>query len=161
VSVSRRAPLTVPGQRGPVLGGEAAARDAAVGPEGDPHRAAVGVHRRRGNVTAEPAGRRLDLLIDLSGSGCQSELCTVQFFSRICRPCCCVTLFEFQPDRFYCDTFSENETRRKVSLCVEKFQRSPPPPLENLDTHSLNPTQTSSATYPPFTVMNTERSFLG
>lgn len=47
--------LTVSGQHGPVLSREAGACDAAVGVEGDPHRAAVCVDRWRCHVTTEPA----------------------------------------------------------------------------------------------------------
>lgn len=41
--------------QGPVLGGEAAASDGAVGVEGHPHGAAVGVHRGWSHAPAEPA----------------------------------------------------------------------------------------------------------
>lgn len=48
--------LTLPRQHSPVLRREAAAGDAAVRVEGDPHRAAVRVDRWRRHATAEPAG---------------------------------------------------------------------------------------------------------
>lgn len=57
-SEGARALLTVRGPHGPVLRGEAVPCDAAVGSKGDPHRAAVGVHGRWRNVSAEPAGER-------------------------------------------------------------------------------------------------------
>lgn len=47
--------LTLPRQHCPVLCREAAAGDAAVRVEGDPHRAAVRVDRWRRHATAEPA----------------------------------------------------------------------------------------------------------
>lgn len=56
--------LTLPRQHGPVLRGEAAAGDAAVRVEGDPHCAAVGVDRWWRYTTAEPAAwqKKKDLL---------------------------------------------------------------------------------------------------
>lgn len=48
--------LTLPRQYGPVLCREAAACDAAIRVEGDPHCAAVCVNCRRRHVTTEPAG---------------------------------------------------------------------------------------------------------
>lgn len=48
--------LTVSGQNGPVLCSEAAACDAAIRVEGDPHCAAVCVHCWWRHVTTEPAG---------------------------------------------------------------------------------------------------------
>ena len=53
-----RGELTVSGQNGPVLRSEAAACDAAIRVEGDPHCAAVCVHCWWRHVTAEPAGGR-------------------------------------------------------------------------------------------------------
>lgn len=50
--------LTVSGRNGPVLCSEAAACDAAIRVEGDPHRAAVCVHCWWRHVTTEPAGGR-------------------------------------------------------------------------------------------------------
>lgn len=66
----------MPRQYGPVLCREAAACDAAIRVEGDPHRAAVGVHRWWRHATTEPAARQKKTF-----EQCQSLSLISQLFS--------------------------------------------------------------------------------